>query len=82
MKQKVSAIAYGGVLMFEGVLVRGGKASNPNTVRKWLETHQKKGPWVCSVCNGNVGAEGERVVVLVDLEDGAFFEVVHRQHAD
>lgn len=82
MKQRVSAIASGGVLRFEGVLVRGGKGGDATALRKWLDTHQKKGPWVCSVCNESVGAEGERVVVLLDLENADYFVVMHRQHAD
>lgn len=82
MKQRVSAVARGGVLKFEGLLVRGGQGGDANAVRKWMDAHQKKGPWVCRVCNESVGAEGERVVVFVDLDDGDYFEIVHRQHAD
>jgi hypothetical protein len=82
MKQRVSAVARGEVVKFEGLLVRGGQGGDANAVRKWLEVHQRKGPWVCKVCNESVGAEGERVVVFVDLADSDYFEIVHRQHAD
>ena len=82
MKQKVSAIANGTDIMFEGVMMGQGGGGNPRELRKWFDAYKKPGPWVCPVCQGSVGEDGERVVVYIDLADRNCFQVFHRMHAD
>lgn len=83
MRQKMLANVRRGFLKFEGVQVRGGRGGGDiNALRKWLEGYPKSGPWVCSVCQEQVGAEGEGVAVWVDLQDQNHYEVVHRHHPD
>ncbi len=85
MRQKIFAFVLGGVLKFEGIKVLpswAGGGGDVIALRKWMEASPKTGPWTCKVCQESVGADGEHVVVWVDLNDPNHFDVMHPQHAD